>query len=718
MGTPPRAVSIHHFTSQPYRFFGRTAELALLDLALDERPGEAKPSVVALLGPGGQGKTAIVQHWLEPYIQGARSVEGVFLWSFYRGKDADLCLRELYTAVANLVHLPPASASYCVDRLSPLLRSQKWVVVLDGAEVVQYESGPWLGRFIHPDLGRLVEELGSAWQPGVVVLTTRFPLPELERRPCTRLVVLGSLDPASARGLLGSLGVRGSETELDEAAVGCGLHAKAVELLGTYLGRFHRGEATRHRSLPEPPPPPDSSDEERRVARVLAAFQAALPVESQDILSLATAFRDPPSERRLLEYLASTPVRTLLHETWGRTYLPFGDRPPGWPAEQVEDLVQLRLLERVGLTATERTAPDEPRVIDAHPLVRRSFEHVLGSGGRRQGAQARAGFLHGRPDRRRAASLEEAREEVELLHAYCDSGLWQEAEATLAGLDRPRYRFLAPALERDLLLRFFPEGDWRLPPLWPRFDRYRDLAICLEMLGCFKDALAVYREAEAALRGDALIALGHLAPLMAPTRPPHPWQMLWQAYRCHALCLAGDTAAAVATASALVPVDVYEWTHVFECLLRMSRLTTLDMRSFLYRPPHGGEHRWNDLARQRMRADYLRVTAPMPAADLAETYRNLIEEYDRGGLPYERGLARLGYAGLLLGLGDVPRARTVNDVTRDLAKRHAMRIMEADAWHLEAAIARQLREPARVEQAETMAARLRRETGYHGPERP
>src|SRR5262249_43385946 len=152
--------------------------------------------------------------------------------------------------------------------------------------------------------------------------------------------------------------------------------------------------------------------------------------------------------------------------------------------------------------------------------------------------------------------------------------------------------------------------------------------------------------------------------------------MLWQAYRAHALCLAGRTDEATAKAGALVPVDVYEWTHVFECLLRAGRLAALDMRSFLYRPPRAAEHRWNDLARQRMRADYLRTTAS-PPADLGETYARIIEEYDRGGLPYERVLTRLGYARWLLSRDEVGEAQAVNAVTLDLACRHGMRIAEA-----------------------------------------
>src|SRR5262245_61464264 len=364
----------------------------------------------------------------------------------------------------------------------------------------------------------------------------------------------------------------------------------------------------------------------------------------------------------MLEYLASAPVRALLHDAWGRTYTPFAERPPGWLAGLVGELVGLRLLERVGragapapggatggLTArgsTPRPAPHGqtscpwhpagPAVVDAHPLVRRAFEGSLGPAGRRQGSGARAGFLRGRPGRRRPATLTEAREEVELFHAYCDAGLWDEADGALVALENPKHRLLAPALERDLLLRFFPGGDWRRPPLWPGFGRWRSLAICFEMLGAFDDALEAYRPADAALRGDALLARGRLGPLLGQQDAPPPWQALWRAYRCHALALAGRPAEALALARSLVPVDVYEWAHVFECLLRCGALGALDLGSVLFRPPGAAGHAWAELARVRMRADYLRVTAPEAGEELGEEYRALLEAYDRAGLPWER----------------------------------------------------------------------------------
>jgi hypothetical protein len=708
MTMPPRHPCVHHCTSEPYRFFGRAAELALLDGAAAGGPS----SVVALVGPGGQGKTAIVQHWLHHHcglgiancglpdnpqsaIRNPQSFDGVFLWSFYRGQDANLCLRSLFAYAEHLARPPEVSATYCVDHLLPILRRERWVLILDGTEVAQHDRGTWFGRFMHPELSRLLEELASEPLPGVVLLTTRFPLPELERRPHAVVRSLENLDDDSSRALLRSLGVNGDEAELEAVVMAGGRHAKAVELLGTYLRRFHRGDAARLTALlesrsregeapaepqalaarQEPRPPekersPESvfSPEEAGVLRVLSAFRAALPAEEQDILALATAFRDPPIEERLRQYLVSAPAQALLHSTWGRRYEPFPSRPPHWLAGRIQELVELRLLERVGVGAV---------VLDAHPLVRRGFENVLGASGRREGAQARAGFLHGRPDRKRPASLEEAREEVELFHAYCDAGLWNEADSTFVALHNPKHRFVAPAFERDLLLRFFPAGDWQRPPLWPGFGRYRALAIAFEMLGQFDDALATYRDSDAALRGDALLALGRLEPLLSAPQMPPPWQTLWGAYRAHALAVAGRSAEAVAVAGSLVPVDVYEWQHVFECLLRANRLDMLDLRSVLYRPPSATEERWRDLARRRMRADYRRVMEGNPA-NLGEEYTDLIEEYDRGGLPWERALTRLSYSRWLAVHGRKD-AHSVAATALGLARRYRMRVIEADA---------------------------------------
>lgn len=665
MSTTPRPPRILHATSEPYRFFGRRAELALLKESVEGGP----VSVVALIGPGGQGKTATLQHWLTQLAE--YPPDGLFFWSFYRAKNSDLCLRELHAYATGADSTSDVAASWCVDHLVPILRRERWAVILDGTEVVQHESGPWFGRLLHPELARLIEELATVPQPGVLVLTSRFPLPGLELRRHAEVIQLAHLDAESARGLLRSLGAHGDDSILDAASAACGRHAKAVELLGTYLVRFANGDASAWKHILTDLSIEDA-DAEQQVARVLGSFQTMLPAEAQDILALATAFREPPREARLLEYLRSAPVETLLQDTWQRSYSPFAARSVGWLAGQLAELIGLRLLERVG-------GSTGGEVIDAHPLVRRAFEHVRGLPGQRASALARAGFLRGRPDRRRPETLAEAREKIELFHAHCTAGLWNEADSTFLALENPKHRLLAPACERDLLLQFFPGGDWTQPPLWSGFGRYRSLAICFEMLGQFEEALAAYQDVDAPLRGDALIALGRLEPLLNQPHAPPPWQPLWSAYRAHALALAGRPGEALELARTLVPVDIYEWLHVFECLLRLGRLDLLDLKSLLYRPPQANEHPWAELARRRMQADYDRL---IDGIDVEAKLTELVEAYDRAGLPYERCLTRLSLARLLRARGKTVQADEVNRVTLELARRHGMRFVEMDALDL------------------------------------
>jgi hypothetical protein len=88
-----------------------------------------------------------------------------------------------------------------------------------------------------------------------------------------------------------------------------------------------------------------------------------------------------------------------------------------------------------------------------------------------------------------------------------------------------------------------------------------------------------------------------------------------------------------------------------------------------------------------------------------------MEAYDRGGLPWERALTRLSYARWLLARGELESAQSVNLVTLELAQRHGMRIVAADAWQ----IALELGD---ANGAQENVERLRRETGYRGASRP
>jgi hypothetical protein len=240
----------------------------------------------------------------------------------------------------------------------------------------------------------------------------------------------------------------------------------------------------------------------------------------------------------------------------------------------------------------------------------------------------------------------------------------------------------------------------------------------MELLGDFEAALAVYRPDDAPLRGDALLALGQLQPLLETSSAPAPWQSLWNAYRAHALCLAGRTADALALAQTLVPVDIYEWVHVFETLLRTQALDRLDLRSVLYRAPLQAEHRWAALARARMKADYERILALRSSAELVADYRQLIGDYDQAGLPLERTLTRLSLGRCSLAAGEYAAASVAAQMAMDLAERYRMRVLLVDALELD--------HQCRTFQGDAQGAcetiqrlrAMREASGYRGPTRP
>jgi tetratricopeptide (TPR) repeat protein len=264
------------------------------------------------------------------------------------------------------------------------------------------------------------------------------------------------------------------------------------------------------------------------------------------------------------------------------------------------------------------------------------------------------------------------------------------------------------------LLRFFPDGDWQRPKPGHKGGRWRSLAICLELLGDYEGALLAYPPADAPLRGDALLALGRLAPLLVTPTVAAPWQALWQAYRSHALCLAGRTDEAVRLARSLVPVDVYEWAHAFECLLRADALAGLDLRGLIALTLD--DHPFAGLARRRIRLDHHRRTAGA-TPELEREARELIDAYDRAGLPLERTLARLSHGALLAALSRPDEAAAAVEAALRLARQGRLAVLEVDALRWQARLLAETGQPG-AEDAAEQAAQAAQDRGLRGPSRP
>ena len=131
---------VHPLPRAP-QFVGRDAEL----IALRELWRDGARGVVALVGLGGAGKTAIAARFLEELSRGDLTPRpaGLFVWSFYQEPDVGFFLEELhrYFTPAGSPSAPAKGAGLIHLLSSALATGGAHLLVLDGLERVQRGEG-------------------------------------------------------------------------------------------------------------------------------------------------------------------------------------------------------------------------------------------------------------------------------------------------------------------------------------------------------------------------------------------------------------------------------------------------------------------------------------------------------------------------------------------------------------------------------------------------
>lgn len=281
----PRVV--HALQPSPH-FHGRESILEGLDAWWADPASPER--VISLVAPGGTGKTAVTERFLRHVLSHPRNA-GVFVWSFYEAPEVDRFLREA------LEYFGGERAGDAGGRLSRLQVKLSdgcpHFLILDGLESVQAEGGGKRPRGELEDqaLRLLVRSLAAGLGNAQALVTSRFPLVDLEDwRGCGYDVRnLPDLESDAALSVLNEWGVRGDEETLDALVAQFGGHALSISVLGSYLGSFAGGDASKAASLQLDR---QAEDDPRaaKLQRILAAYANVLSDPERKLMAVLATF--------------------------------------------------------------------------------------------------------------------------------------------------------------------------------------------------------------------------------------------------------------------------------------------------------------------------------------------------------------------------------------------------------------------------------------------
>ncbi len=376
---PPEHRLVHPLPPAP-QFVGREWELEALRASWQS----GARGVVALVGLGGAGKTAVAAHFLNELVRPGHPArpEGLFVWSFYQEPDAGYFLNEAYRYFARG---DPTAAPAKGAGLLHLLREALMVggphlLVLDGLERVQRQEGHGSGLFgqiedplLRGLLTRIAEGIGLT----TALVTSRFPLtdlkPQLGRgyRHCD----VEGLGLPAAMALLRGHGVRGDDATLARLVESYGAHALTLDHLGGLIGQFLDGDPRR---APEAPQltSPQQDRQALRLARLLDAYQTHLPPAELALIGrLCLLQRSIPLDQILRMFLC-TPAVELRTARELEEFLEHIPVPESFPADFRSELARsIRETIAETLQQTPIAGPEDGFVNDIFRAVEGFLEH-------------------------------------------------------------------------------------------------------------------------------------------------------------------------------------------------------------------------------------------------------------------------------------------------------------------------------------------------------
>jgi hypothetical protein len=366
----PTYVHTTRLPEPPYEHLvGREAELQ----RLDEAWVDAKTNILSLIAEGGVGKTALVCEWIRRMQANSYpGAEVVLGWSLddqdtVEVKSADELLNWLLDILG--IALPTTKLTAQADAIAEAMMRRRVLLVLDGIEPLQHETGPQLGQLKDIGLRTLLRRF-AATPPnaahGLIVLTSRLAVKDISawRDRAAPVIVVGRISDAAGAVLLRDNGVTGTDEELVAAARDFGDHPRTLGLLASFLRETQGGDVRRrdliHTYITDPTNP-----HRERARRVVESYENWLTAnktskqtgsEGRPVEAVESQSDEPTSDDQLgRRPFAQALVERLdkLYEKGAHNGFAAHIHAP-WGAGKTSVLMMMREL----MTATDRKSSD------------------------------------------------------------------------------------------------------------------------------------------------------------------------------------------------------------------------------------------------------------------------------------------------------------------------------------------------------------------------
>ncbi len=409
----------------------------------------------ALIGWGGEGKSAIVRKWYDSLKSNVIKPDGIFWWGFYRNAYLDRLLDSLLDYLAQgRINLNEIKSTWAkVDKINELIQEAEYLIILDGFEEMQKgkEYGEDFGCMAHRELTEILKNLADSKSKGLCLITTRYPLTDIknwEGLSYQRLEV-ERLSIEEARALFEKVGVKGSQEEIDEIVEEYKGHVLSLTLLSKYLVEDFKSDTKKAKEIP-----PFHSDKEAggKAHRILLWYTKQLLKEQLAFMEIFSLFRRAVNERDF-EGVFRSEMETSMNK-------PLIDMNLFSFKRMVDNLCDRRLITK-GQDDTYTT----------HPLIKGYFELIFEEDDKKLCHKKIYEFI-GTYAPERPETLEEMQPLFEQVHHGCAADLHEEAYYNVYRQKIMRWdeRFLVRNLgawetNLSLIRNFFQEGDFQKKPL-------------------------------------------------------------------------------------------------------------------------------------------------------------------------------------------------------------------------------------------------------------